>query len=63
MAREKIENGAYYEHIGKSAQNTLKKTAIDDVLANSLWQWIEGALKGFSVESELDSQDRDSVKV
>jgi hypothetical protein len=45
--REKLENGMYYEPVGKLAQTKLDKTARDDDLAKRLWEWTEEALKGY----------------
>lgn len=44
--REKLENGMYYELVGKLAWKKLDKTARDDGLAKRLWEWTEEALKG-----------------
>lgn len=46
-SREKLENGMYYEPVGKMAQKKLDKTARDDGLAKRLWEWTEEALKGY----------------
>jgi hypothetical protein len=44
--REKLENGMYYEPVGKLAWKKLDRTARDDGLAKRLWEWTEEALKG-----------------
>ncbi|KAJ5380701.1 uncharacterized protein N7496_003129 [Penicillium cataractarum] len=45
--REKLENGMYYEPVGKLAQKKLDKTGRDDNLAKRLWEWTEEALKAY----------------
>lgn len=45
--REKIENGSYYEPVGKLSQEWLGKTAKDDALAKRLWEWTEEELKDY----------------
>ena len=45
--RENLENGSYYEPVGKLAQKRLNKTARYDNLAKRLWDWTEEALKGY----------------
>ena len=46
-AREKLENGMYYEPVGKLAQKKLDKTGRDDDLAKRLWEWTEEVLEGY----------------
>lgn len=45
--RDKIENGSYYEPVGKLSQESLGKTAKDDALAKRLWEWTEEELKDY----------------
>lgn len=45
--REKLENGMYYEPVGKLAWKRLDKTAKDEGLAKKLWEWTEEELKGY----------------
>lgn len=46
-AKGNIENGAFYEPVGKSAHYKLGKTAKDDQLAERLWEWTQEALEEF----------------
>lgn len=46
-SREKIENGMYYEPVGRLVQRKLDKTACADALAARLWDWTEEALRTF----------------
>jgi NAD(P)-dependent dehydrogenase (short-subunit alcohol dehydrogenase family) len=46
-AKGNIENGAFYEPVGKSAHYKLGKTAKDDQLAERLWEWTQEVLEEF----------------
>lgn len=46
-AKENLENGAYYEPVGKYSHAKLDKTAKDDDLARRLWEWTEEQLEKF----------------
>ncbi|KAJ5194095.1 Short-chain dehydrogenase/reductase SDR [Penicillium cf. griseofulvum] len=45
--KAEIQNGGYYEPVGKLEDGKLDKTARDDKLAERLWDWTEEALRGF----------------
>lgn len=47
VQRGRIENGVYYEPVGRLAQGKLDRTARDDGLAGRLWEWTEEELRGY----------------
>lgn len=46
-AREKIQNGSYYEPVGKLSDGRLNKTARSEALSKRLWEWTEEELKKY----------------
>ena len=47
VAREEVENGAYYEPVG--VKGKLDKKMANNTLASQLWDWTEKELKGYTL--------------
>lgn len=46
-AREKMQNGSYYEPVGELSDGKLNQTAKSEALAKRLWEWTEEELKKY----------------
>lgn len=46
-AREKMQNGSYYEPVGKLSDGKLNKTAKSEALSKRLWEWTEAELEKY----------------